>query len=333
MQHMEGGLKRSPKQSILHYRRLASNNNYFPKRKSNALTKQIESLIQHLPSPSPTDEQCETTGHAEKDCRMDNFFTKVGGGTQTSLGEDNTKVKFGISIDLHPCNIKTKGQKQEERKRSLQDTMTSFMTKTDERLKVMEAHISTLATLMTQRVYGPPPPLQIEPTPKEEIKVITLRSGKVKRVSTNREEGGPTKEAIANVVNKGKKVATLDQVNVSFPQRLKDEKKDKKFTRFLEIFRKLHINIPFIELAHRTITHPHDIEKDIPVKMGKAIIDVEKGELILRLGNEEVKFTVFSSDKIFSPLVSCNCVQAFDNSKGTISSNYKRKSYFETQIP
>ncbi|RDY03785.1 hypothetical protein CR513_12591, partial [Mucuna pruriens] len=30
-------------------------------------------------------------------------------------------------------------------------------------------------------------------------------------------------------------------------RRLKDEKKDKEFTRFLEIFRKLHINISFIE--------------------------------------------------------------------------------------
>ncbi|RDY06203.1 hypothetical protein CR513_09846, partial [Mucuna pruriens] len=38
------------------------------------------------------------------------------------------------------------------------------------------------------------------------------------------------------------------KVNFLFPQRLKDDKKDKVFVRFLEIFRKLHINIPFIEV-------------------------------------------------------------------------------------
>ncbi|RDY14152.1 hypothetical protein CR513_00819, partial [Mucuna pruriens] len=117
------------------------------------------------------------------------------------------------------------------------------MTKTDKRLKAMEAQISTLATLITQRVQGLPPPLQIEPSLKEEVKVITLRKNKV---VPSRDETS-TKEVIADVANEGKKVATLDWVNVAFPQRLKDEKMDKEFTRFLEIFRKLHINIPFIE--------------------------------------------------------------------------------------
>ncbi|KAL3513292.1 hypothetical protein ACH5RR_026009 [Cinchona calisaya] len=36
-------------------------------------------------------------------------------------------------------------------------------------------------------------------------------------------------------------------VNVSFPQRLRDEENAKKFKKFLEIFKKLEINIPFIE--------------------------------------------------------------------------------------
>ncbi|RDX58477.1 hypothetical protein CR513_62205, partial [Mucuna pruriens] len=254
----------------------------------------------------------------------------------------------------------------------------------------------------------------------------------------------PTKEVITDVANEGEKVATPNQLNVSFPQRLKDEKKDKKFTRFLEIFRKLHVNIPFIEAITQmsnyakflkniifnkekleefvvvnlteecsivllkklppklkdlgcftipcimdnsnfdkalfdldasinlmsffafkkldlTITHPCDIAEDILVKVGKfifyvnfvildmeeddtipiilgqpffaigkTIIDVEKDELNLRLGNEKVKFIVFSFNKISSPLVSCNCMQTFDNSNGEISKNYKRKPYFET---
>ena len=32
---------------------------------------------------------------------------------------------------------------------------------------------------------------------------------------------------------------------ISYPQRLKKNKLDKKFTKFMEVFKKLHINIPF----------------------------------------------------------------------------------------
>ena len=32
---------------------------------------------------------------------------------------------------------------------------------------------------------------------------------------------------------------------ISYPQRLKKNKLDKQFTNFMEVFKKLHINIPF----------------------------------------------------------------------------------------
>ena len=32
---------------------------------------------------------------------------------------------------------------------------------------------------------------------------------------------------------------------ISHPQRLKKHKQDKQFTKFMEVFKKLHINIPF----------------------------------------------------------------------------------------
>ncbi|RDX75685.1 hypothetical protein CR513_44406, partial [Mucuna pruriens] len=121
------------------------------------------------------------------------------------------------------------------------------MIKTDERLKALETQISTLATLMTQWVEGPLTLLQIRPIPMEKEKVITFS-----RVPTDKEEGGPTKdeiltkEATTDVANEGKNVATPDQVRIPFSQSLKDEK-DKEFTGFVEIFRKLHLNIPFIE--------------------------------------------------------------------------------------
>ncbi|RDY03143.1 hypothetical protein CR513_13310, partial [Mucuna pruriens] len=80
-------------------------------------------------------------------------------------------------------------------------------------------------------------------------------------------------------------------------------------------------------------------EDEVPSILGqpflatrRVIIVVEYGELPLRLGNEEVKFTVFNSHEISSPLVSCNCVQTLNISDGTTSSSYPntKKSCLET---
>ena len=40
---------------------------------------------------------------------------------------------------------------------------------------------------------------------------------------------------------------TEPTILISYPQRLKKSKLDKKFTKFLEVFKKLHINIPFVD--------------------------------------------------------------------------------------
>ena len=34
---------------------------------------------------------------------------------------------------------------------------------------------------------------------------------------------------------------------ISYPQHLKKNKQDKQFTKFMEVFKKLHINIPFVD--------------------------------------------------------------------------------------
>ena len=45
-----------------------------------------------------------------------------------------------------------------------------------------------------------------------------------------------------------KQAATYEPfIPVPYPQRLKKNKLDKKFTKFMEVFKKLHINIPFVD--------------------------------------------------------------------------------------
>ncbi|RDY00408.1 hypothetical protein CR513_16416, partial [Mucuna pruriens] len=110
----------------------------------------------------------------------DSLVTQVGRSILTSLGEDNMKVKLKTSIDLHPCNIKTRDR---GKKKGYQ-----FYKGNDFEWK------------------------------------------RVKEVLKNKKEGGPTKEAIVDVVSEGKKVAIPEQLNVPFHQRPKDEK-NKEFTR------------------------------------------------------------------------------------------------------
>ena len=46
---------------------------------------------------------------------------------------------------------------------------------------------------------------------------------------------------------KEKEVLTPPQVNISFSQLVRNEQQDKQFSKFLEMLKKLHINVPFTE--------------------------------------------------------------------------------------
>ena len=46
---------------------------------------------------------------------------------------------------------------------------------------------------------------------------------------------------------KGRPNMTEPTIPIPYPQRLKKRKLDKQFTKFLEVFKKLHINIPFVD--------------------------------------------------------------------------------------
>ncbi|XP_062102088.1 uncharacterized protein LOC133810985 [Humulus lupulus] len=111
-------------------------------------------------------------------------------------------------------------------------------------------------------------------------------------------------------------------VRVPYPQRLRKHNLDKQFAKFLEVFKKLHINIPFAEALEHIPSYVKFMKEIISNKRkmgdyetvalteestGQALIDVQKGELKLRVQGEEVVFNVFkamtypkASDSCFS---------------------------------
>ena len=96
----------------------------------------------------------------------------------------------------------------------------------------------------------------------EHVKAVTLRSGK----ELEAHEQPPVIEEVENekVLQSGQNddanreqpretraeantTEARDNPPIPYPQRLKKHKLDKQFTKFMEVFNKLHINIPFAD--------------------------------------------------------------------------------------
>ncbi|XP_021727246.1 uncharacterized protein LOC110694385 [Chenopodium quinoa] len=127
--------------------------------------------------------------------------------------------------------------------------------------KLMENQISQLAHQVGQSLKTPGTfPGQKEQPQKGHLNVVTLRSGKqlddppIKEPSKEVvEEVGEGEKEIHNAkVEDEEKDATPKPLapyvpKVHFPQRLAQAKLEKKYGKFLDILKKLHINIPFLD--------------------------------------------------------------------------------------
>ena len=136
---------------------------------------------------------------------------------------------------------------------------TKFMDETKNALqnqsaqiRNLEAQISQLAMAQNARPQGALPS-NTEVNPKEQCHAISLRSGKkliereVPELSRSQKIEEPAVEKEAEKVATEQLPVTPLLPNVPFPQRLKQGKLDKQFAKFLDLFKKLHINIPFAE--------------------------------------------------------------------------------------
>ncbi|XP_038973879.1 uncharacterized protein LOC120105457 [Phoenix dactylifera] len=102
-------------------------------------------------------------------------------------------------------------------------------------------------------------PSKTEVNPKEHCKAVTLRSGKqLGQVSSETIVGDKVdyeevnKKVSEEVEDLAKTPSPLPPVEpyvppIPFPQRLKQNKIDQQFEKFLKVFRQLHINIPFAD--------------------------------------------------------------------------------------
>ncbi|XP_062089283.1 uncharacterized protein LOC133795844 [Humulus lupulus] len=131
------------------------------------------------------------------------------------------------------------------------DVLNQFMTETRASIRSLETQIGQLAALMTNRAQGNFPSTT-EVNPKEQCQAITLRSGTryegPKKSQSEEEEKKLDDKKVTEDLKEEEETppVTIEQhVRVPYPQRLCKHNLDKQFAKFLEVFKKLHINIPF----------------------------------------------------------------------------------------
>ncbi|XP_073057220.1 uncharacterized protein [Primulina eburnea] len=296
-----------------------------------------------------------------------------------------------------------------EGKPSFEDLVGAFvaesgkkMARTESRLHSMETHIgnmgATMKSLETQigqlanalrdQNRGQFPS-NTEVNPKEQCKAVTLRSGKELDVQSPKKmleseksvEDVEFEVIIENKVEDSKTKVTQPPAfkpAIPYHQRFKKKSLDDQFAKFLEIFKKIHINIPFAdaleqmpnyakfikdvmskkrklqefetvklteecrasinlmpfsifrklelgEVKPTTITlqlADRNMEEDNDAPLifgrpflatGRALIDVHKGELTLRVGGEEVIFNIYHAMKGSNEVSTCKSIDVIDS--------------------
>ncbi|XP_073127237.1 uncharacterized protein [Henckelia pumila] len=157
-----------------------------------------------------------------------------------------------------PYGNKNYGRQPQEEKSSLEHMMQKFISSTETRMqnqdssiKNLENLIGHLAKTISSRDQGTLPS-DTEKNPKEQVKAIELRSGKTVELAPQIEKE-PELAASEKISGKSS-IPTLSPTSQAkivvpppFPVALKKEKLDSQFGKFLEVFKKLNINIPFAD--------------------------------------------------------------------------------------
>ncbi|XP_075489513.1 uncharacterized protein LOC142528356 [Primulina tabacum] len=141
-------------------------------------------------------------------------------------------------------------------------------------MKSLETQIGRLANALRDQNRGQFP-INTEVNPKEQCKTVTLRSGKELEVQSPKERVESEK-----TVEEGETEGSKSEVEVEqpplfkptfpYPERFKKKNLDNQFAKFLEIFKKIHINIPFADALEQISNYAKFI-KDVMFKKRKLL--------------------------------------------------------------
>src|SRR5436190_11685404 len=121
-------------------------------------------------------------------------------------------------------------------------------------LKNLEQQVGQIHGMLSQRQPGHFPS-DTERNPKEQVNMISLRSGRQleersPEVVMKEKEDEEVPENNEDSIEKPSMIAKHDfkETQVPFSSRLRKQTEDKQYSKFLNMFRSLHINIPFADM-------------------------------------------------------------------------------------
>ncbi|XP_073137030.1 uncharacterized protein [Henckelia pumila] len=212
------------------------------------------------------------------------------------------------------------------------DSLETHVTNMGDVLQSMKTSIGQLANALKDN-NGGQFPSNTEINPKEQCNVITLRSGKQASNEEDNRESKASDRTEKSAVEE-KKVEEKEsepepkpmyKPPLPYPQSFKKKTLDEQISKFLEIFKKLHINILFADSLLQMLNYAKFLKKvmskkqkleefetvnlteeymeddaNMPLILGRpfldtaeAKIDVKKGELSMGVDGEKIIFNVF----------------------------------------
>ncbi|XP_075497140.1 uncharacterized protein LOC142534108 [Primulina tabacum] len=180
--------------------------------------------------------------------------------------------------DLVGTFVAESGKKM-ARTESRLDSMETHMGNMGATMKSLETQIGQLANTLKDQNRGQFPS-NTEVNPREQCKAVTLRSGKEIGIPEPAEEnveilvekddekGVSVENDKVEEPEKVHKQQPLPNVNLPYPQRFKKKGLDDQFSKFLEIFKKININILFADALEQMPNYAKLI-KDVMSKKRK----------------------------------------------------------------
>ncbi|KAI3451360.1 hypothetical protein Pfo_008025 [Paulownia fortunei] len=138
-----------------------------------------------------------------------------------------------------------------EKKASVEDLISTFIGETRGRLNKDEAKIDNIETQLGH-LASKNFPSDTEMNPREHCKAIQLRSGT--KIKGSEMQSSKVDEPMASTSSESHILKSTPNfetskfnVPIPFPQRFQKKRIDSQFAKFLEILKKIHINIPFVD--------------------------------------------------------------------------------------
>ncbi|KAK8544435.1 hypothetical protein V6N13_056215 [Hibiscus sabdariffa] len=141
---------------------------------------------------------------------------------------------------------------------ALLDQLVQSQTQTNSRMQEMEKQISQLAQTLGRLESQGKLPSQTEPNPKENVSAITLRSGTIVEPSVQKQKEKPKNSDFQEgdaTTERGAPIAEPEPSPYAepppFPSRFLKKDKQAEEKDILDIFRKVELNIPLLEVIRK----------------------------------------------------------------------------------